>query len=337
MSASEDVVREIKRAITDDELGSGLQMLLDLLRGLEGRLSAQDIDVVRVQHGQFQRLLRDGSRGDVAYEELERRRISLASRILAHISFLEPRLRAAALPREITAVPSKPASALADRSGLEELVGGYLMSLSWIEYGLVISKAICKVQGPTSVGTGFRIGPNTLVTNNHVLSTQDIAARAMAVFNFEEELGGGMRATSSYELDSESFVTDVDLDCTMIRIKESPTLPRLSTWGALDFRRDAVPRVNDPMTIIQHPLGAPKKIGILGNTVMQVETPYVYYTTDTMRGSSGSPVLDTNWQVVALHRAAGKWSKDEERYLNNQGVLFSEICKLEKFFAFLDR
>lgn len=336
MSGSEDIIREIKRAITDDELGPGLRMLLDLLRGLEGRLPARDIDVVRVQHGQLQRLLRDGSRGDVSSEELERRRTSLASRILAHVSFLEPRLQAATLPREIIAIPGQHVAAPADRSDLEELIGGYLMSLSWIEYGLIIAKAICKVQGPTSVGTGFRIGPNTLVTNNHVLSTRDIAAQARVVFNFEEELGGGMRATSNYQLDGETFVTDVGLDCTMIRIKESPELPPLSTWGTLGFRRDARPRVNDPMTIIQHPLGAPKKIGILGNTVMQVETPYLYYTTDTMRGSSGSPVLDTNWQVVALHRAAGKWSKDEQRYLNNQGVLFSEICKLEKFREFLD-
>jgi endonuclease G len=96
-----------------------------------------------------------------------------------------------------------------------------------------------------------------------------------------------------------------------------------------------VPRRNDPVTIIQHPLGAPKKIGILANLVVQVETPYLYYTTDTMRGSSGSPVLDTNWNVVALHRAAGKWSKSEERYLNNQGVLMSEITRIEAFGSLL--
>jgi endonuclease G len=99
----------------------------------------------------------------------------------------------------------------------------------------------------------------------------------------------------------------------------------------LSVRRDSALRISDPVTIIQHPLGAPKKIGILGNAVMQVEMPFVYYTTDTMRGSSGSPVLDTNWEVVALHRAAGKWSKEQGRYLNNQGVLFSEIARSQKF------
>ncbi|MGH6710740.1 MAG: trypsin-like peptidase domain-containing protein [Bradyrhizobium sp.] len=335
MSDSEDVIREIKQTITDDDLGAGLRMLLDLLRGLEKELQAQDIDVVRVQFGQFQRLLRDSSRGDVANDELERRRAGLTSRILGHISFLEPRLRQARLPSEIKAEPRKSQEVPPDRSDLQELVGGYLMSLSWIEHGLVIAKAICKVQGPTSVGTGFCIGPNTLVTNNHVLPTSDIARQAKVIFNFEEELGGGSRTTSSYELDAETFVTDVALDCTMIRIRENPGSPPLSNWGALNFQRDAKLRLNDPVTIIQHPLGAPKKIGILGNAVMQVEAPYVYYTTDTMRGSSGSPVLDTNWHVVALHRAAGKWSKELGRYLNNQGVLFSEISRLEKFAPFL--
>lgn len=333
MSDDKNLLKDIQDTITNDDLGAGLRMLLDLLRGID--FPKEDVVVVQLQLGQFQRLLRDSSRGDLTHEELERRRVGLTHRILQHINFLEPRLQTHTLPREIKAEPPKSDTVAPDRSDLQELVGGYLMSLSWIEFGLVIAKAICKVQGPTSIGTGFCIGSNTLVTNNHVLPTSDIARRAKVIFNFEEELGGGSRTTSSYELDAETFVTDVALDCTMIRIKENQAAPPLSKWGALNFQPETKLRLNDPVTIIQHPLGAPKKIGILGNTVMQVETPYVYYTTDTMRGSSGSPVLDTNWHVVALHRAAGKWSKEHGRYLNNQGVLFSEISQLEKFGPFL--
>jgi V8-like Glu-specific endopeptidase len=335
MPNDSDIIREIKETITADDLGAGLRMLLNLVSGLEKELASQDIDVVRIQLGQFQRLQRDRSRGDVSSEELERRLAGLTGRILGHISFLEPRLKAARLPREIKAEAPKSAVVPAETGHLEELVGGYLMSLSWIEYGLQVAKAICKVQGPANVGTGFRIGRNTLVTNNHVLPTADIAGQAKAIFNFEEDLRGGTRETSTYELDGPTFVTNAQLDCTMVKVKQSASAPPLSQWGTLGVRADVTLRPNDPVTIIQHPLGAPKKIGILGNVVMQVEVPYVYYTTDTMRGSSGSPVLDTNWNVVALHRAAGKWSKEESRYLNNQGVLISEIAQIDGFKSFL--
>jgi endonuclease G len=173
------------------------------------------------------------------------------------------------------------------------------------------------------------------MTNHHVLPSQDAAADAKAIFNFEEDLAGGIRTTSTYEIDAASYVTSAALDCTIVQVKENANAPPLATWGALSARAPAPPRVHDPVTIIQHPLGAPKKIGILGNLVSQVEAPYIYYTTDTMRGSSGSPVLDTRWSLVALHRAAGKWSKEENRYLSNQGILISEIMTVAEFKPFL--
>jgi endonuclease G len=333
MAEFEDIIAEILGLITSDDLGAGLRLLLNLLSGLEQQLPAEDMDVVRVQLGQFNRLQRDHSRGDVSNDELERRRAALSGRVLSHIRFLKPRLDQIGLPREPKAGAAKlfAGTPEPDKGELEELVGGYLMSLSWMEYGLQLAKAICKVQGPFNVGTGFLIGGNILVTNNHVLPTVEVAQQAKAIFNFEEDVSGVIRATSAYDLDGPTYVTDSKLDCTMVKVKENSAQPPLSNWGMLSVRADSLPRSSDPVTIIQHPLGAPKKIGILGNLVMQVEAPYVYYTTDTMRGSSGSPVLDTQWNVVALHRAAGRWSKEQNRYLNNQGILISEIVKLEVF------
>jgi endonuclease G len=333
MAEFEDIIGEVSSHITEGEVGVGLRMLLDLLTGLEGRIPADEVAVVRVQLGQLSRLQRETSLGTLPPDELERRWAGLSSRALGHIAFLKPRLERIGLPREIKAEPVKaaPATPQPDKAALEELVGGYLMSLSWMEQGLRFAKAICKVQGPANAGTGFVVGNSVLVTNNHVLPTVDAARRANAIFNFEEEVDGTIRATSSYQLDGDNYVTNSQLDCTMVKIKQDASQPPPSIWGALAVHADAALRQNDPVTIIQHPLGAPKKIGILGNLVMQVEAPYVYYTTDTMRGSSGSPVLDVRWNVVALHRAAGRWSKEQDRYLNNQGILISEIAKVDGF------
>lgn len=327
MDEFENVMAEIKERITAGDLAAGLRMLLDLLSGFEREMGSEDVNVVRVQSGEFNQLQRDRSAGVVPYDDMERRRASLASRILGHIDFVTPRLSKVRLPREIRTQPGKSQVAPPATRQLEELIGGYLMSLSWMEYGLEAAKAVCKIEGPFNVGTGFRVGRDWLVTNNHVLPNADIARQATATFNFEEAMRGGARKTSSYGFDSDSFVTDEALDCSIVRVKENSSEPPLKQWGALVLRGAAPLKTNDPVIIIQHPLGAPKKIGILHNYVMSVEAPFVYYTTDTMRGSSGSPVLDTKWSVAALHRAAGEWSQPQGRYLNNQGVLVSEIAK----------
>jgi hypothetical protein len=44
-----------------------------------------------------------------------------------------------------------------------------------------------------------------------------------------------------------------------------------------------------------------------------------------MPGSSGAPVFDDNWRVVALHRGAGEWSKELRRYVNNRGVTMQAL------------
>jgi hypothetical protein len=49
--------------------------------------------------------------------------------------------------------------------------------------------------------------------------------------------------------------------------------------------------------------------------------------TDTMPGSSGSPVFNDMWQVIAVHHAVGRLSKGGDgrtRYVN-EGVLMSAI------------
>ena len=337
MAEFENVIDEVSAQIAEGEVGTGLRMLLDLLNGLRGRIPNEDINVVRVQLGQFSRMQRESNLGTLSGDDLERRWAGLSNRVLGNIALLKPRLERIGLPRELKTEKIQPAQTPnLDKAALEELVGGYLMSLCWMEKGLQLAKAVCKVQGPANVGTGFIIHNCVLVTNNHVLPTAESAQEAHAIFNFEENFDGTIQATSSYELDAGSYLTNIQLDCSMVRIKQSESRPPLSTWGTFLVEKDRVLKQHDPVTIIQHPLGAPKKIGILGNLVTEIETPYIYYTTDTMRGSSGSPVLDVQWKVVALHRAAGKRAKEQDRYLNNQGVSFSEIAQVDSFRTMLN-
>ena len=60
-------------------------------------------------------------------------------------------------------------------------------------------------------------------------------------------------------------------------------------------------QVDDRVYIIQHPHGGAKKIGMIHNVVRYVDDDVIRYWTDTESGSSGSPVFNERWQVVALH------------------------------------
>jgi endonuclease G len=81
------------------------------------------------------------------------------------------------------------------------------------------------------------------------------------------------------------------------------------------------------VVIIQHPNGGLKRITLTANYVTGTRVPRLHYTTDIMPGSSGSPVFNDQWQVIAIHHAGGKLQVDAgggTRYVN-EGILMSAI------------
>ena len=96
-----------------------------------------------------------------------------------------------------------------------------------------------------------------------------------------------------------------------------------TTDTAYDFPPDT------PLFIAQHPKGAPLKLALDTNAVIGLNAygTRVTYRTNTDLGSSGSPVFDQNWNLVALHH-----SGDPESIMPsyNEGVPFSAIMALLK-------
>ncbi len=80
----------------------------------------------------------------------------------------------------------------------------------------------------------------------------------------------------------------------------------------------------EPINIVQHPGGERQQIAIRENRIIGPDDDFLIYTTDTKRGLSGSPALNDQWQLAALHHAgvpeedaAGNWlRKDGGVYLS---------------------
>jgi hypothetical protein len=82
----------------------------------------------------------------------------------------------------------------------------------------------------------------------------------------------------------------------------------------------------EPVFIIQHPNGESKKISLLNNKMMirNEQSSYLYYEADTEPGSSGSPVFNRQWEVVALHHSVEFARDPEDRILAKDGSLWNE-------------
>jgi len=174
------------------------------------------------------------------------------------------------------------------------------------------------VEGPPGFGTGFLTGNDLLITNHHIIPTKEDAQRTTVRFNYQKTAAGASAQAVEYKLDPASgFGTDAADDWTAVRVMCNPS----ADWGTLDLA-DATIKVADYVNIIQHPGGLDKQIALYHNVVVFADDRRVQYLTDTLGGSSGSPVFDSEWRVVALHHSGG-WIPEpgtDKMYFRNEGV-----------------
>lgn len=213
-----------------------------------------------------------------------------------------------------------------------------LVSAGWFENAIKAMRPVCRiVRSDGELGTGFLTRDGYVFTNNHVLPSAEKARGARIEFNYETDAQGIARNRIAYEIDVSNFVTSdkFELDFSRVKPIDRPDAP-LSQWGYVEFDTEAIPAKGDYLTIVQHPLGGEKKIGLRGDETIGVWKHYVFYTTHTEPGSSGSPVFNQQWKVVALHHAGRtdaegglQINEQGERRGANRGILFRDI------FAFL--
>ena len=187
--------------------------------------------------------------------------------------------------------------------------------------------ALIENQWGQGFGTGFLVrgedlhpslaGEPLLITNAHVISNDPGVQRRRPPASPPER--ARVRFEARDDADTTYAVKEVvwtsppeKLDATVLRLERAvaydPPYPLAIALPVKD---------QDRVYVIGHPQGGTLSISIQDNRVIDVKEPKLHYRAPTEPGSSGSPVFNQDWQLVALHHAGSK----KMASLSGDGVL----------------
>jgi hypothetical protein len=198
---------------------------------------------------------------------------------------------------------------------------------------------VCKVEIPWSGATGFLVGPDLVLTNYHAVEPVDTGQvsweEVSCLFDYKEGVERTMLTTKpptrvklagpDWLVDSlpprdknidaaQDNATDDELDYALIRLQEE--IGELPVGGStidpehgdtirgwIDTSSDPPVAVGNNVFLLQHPDGQPMRLTVGRVTGFNGGRTRVRYDANTLKGSSGSPCLNTSLQLTALHHA----------------------------------
>lgn len=176
-----------------------------------------------------------------------------------------------------------------------------------------LGRAVARLRIATDAGwyqfcTGFLVSRDLMLTNEHCIASD--TERASVIVDFDYDSPAAQPVTARL---SELVGTQENLDYALVRLSR-PVDDRAP------LRLDPVALAQgQPLLIIQHPEGKPKYVSITGCVVDGLRIPGrrtaekldFGHRCDTMKGSSGSPVLDPqHGTVVGLHHLGVRGSSN---------------------------
>lgn len=221
----------------------------------------------------------------------------------------EEKARAVVADAEALGTPSSAQDTLAGLAE-ERIIGSSdLRDVNYLELAVAVARSVCRIRVGRGAGTGVLVGPRLLLTNNHVLRTPEQAQNAEAQFDYQENASGELLPVQTYAFEPDTFfVTDKELDFTVVALAAASSrgqpLERYP-WNRLNPTLGKA-EAGDPINIIQHPRGGLKQVALRNNEVIVIpngKPDFLYYTTDTEPGSSGSPCFNDQWEIIALHHS----------------------------------
>ncbi|ANW67291.1 endonuclease [Mycobacterium sp. djl-10] len=214
---------------------------------------------------------------------------------------------------------------------LEKVVGtADFLSVRYLEDGVAAARAIGRINvrsatGPSGFGTGFMVSPRLMLTNHHVLPDAVTAQRSYVEFNYQDGPGGfPLQPVPLRFAPGVFFVADAGLDFALVAVDAPAEQLTQFGYNPLTAAQGTV-TIGEPVTIVQHPGGERKQIVLRENKTIDIPELHVHYEADTQPGSSGSPVFNNQWEVIALHHASVATPTNPTYKFVNEGVRISRI------------
>ncbi len=209
-----------------------------------------------------------------------------------------------------------------------------LLPINYLDIGNIRSRSVGRLRytdlssNSLAMATGFLISPDLILTNHHVFQGKDLFKDAFIDFDYAYDASGQELTKIVFQINPEKFFyTFKDLDFTLVGIEpKDQTGTHLNTGtGLFDIESEhGKAGIGDSATIIQYPDGNYQQVGLRENQILDLSDPNsLIYQTDTSPGTSGSPVFNDQWQVIALH-SAGVAKKDAKgNYIDENGPAHS--------------
>ncbi|HAD13282.1 MAG TPA: hypothetical protein DCF33_12695 [Saprospirales bacterium] len=188
--------------------------------------------------------------------------------------------------------------------------------------GRIVIKRGNTIQG---YATGFMVSERLLLTNWHVFKQMEEALDSEVQFGYEYDGSGRPKTPHIFKLAPKDFFYSFEkLDYCVVAVNPlddqgrlpiteigyhylNPTLGKLAGEG------------QEFVNIIHHPEGDYMQLSIRENKFVKIQENTLWYEADTSQGSSGSPVFNDQFQVVALHHmGVPKRSSDGKHFVDKE-------------------
>lgn len=211
--------------------------------------------------------------------------------------------------------------------------------IRFLEMARAASRSVARVafKNRSPQGTGFMVSPHLFLTNHHVISSIAEAQAYALEFNYEEDVNLNRTPVTRFLLDpTRLFLFDQTDDLDFALVAVGPQLDGdgsledfgfLPLFDTLDKHMKAI-----FVNVIQHPEGRPKEVVLRENRILARTSNTLIYGADTLKGSSGSPVFNNDWEVVALHHWASPYRAHHDDVADlpakgNEGIRISSIVE----------
>ncbi|WP_342753826.1 DNA/RNA non-specific endonuclease [Pantoea sp. MBD-2R] len=200
-----------------------------------------------------------------------------------------------------------------------------LLPVSFLQQGITSARAVALIrEDGVPKGSGFLTHGNLFITNHHLLPEPPAQGVITVQFGYRQSETGEIIDGRLYTVDADRFwltSPTEEYDCTLIALGEAVNGSGEAPLPLPLNDRNDKHALGINLNLIHHPGGAPQQITLRNNALLARHEQFLHYEADSEGGSSGAPVFNDGWQLVALHHGGvednGKWV--------NEGIRLSAL------------